>query len=265
QGSGDGTSADESGTDAQRQGGGQDGSANAEARLRMLQAKQGALQKQVSQLKRELQQLPENSDGGKGRAEARKHLDEAAARMNEFQNEMAEARFRAQMDEQRSNEAVALMDSAKRELDLANKALGRELTLSDEEKLAQKAQDMAEQLTEDADALAESVTRAEREQMLARLEAAKRLLEMMPEPQWATVDKDGGTPSGASHVLTKNPNLAPAEMARQMARQFWSIAINAKKRRQQLIESEASDVEFYGQENEFFENAAKYDQGPVEK
>ena len=265
QGSGDGTSADESGTDAQRQGGGQDGSANAEARLRMLQAKQGALQKQVSQLKRELQQLPENSDGGKGRAEARQHLDEAAARMNEFQNEMAEARFRAQMDEQRSNEAVALMDSAKRELDLANKALGRELTLSDEEKLAQKAQDMAEQLTEDADALAESVTRAEREQMLARLEAAKRLLEMMPEPQWATVDKDGGTPSGASHVLTKNPNLAPAEMARQMARQFWSIAINAKKRRQQLIESEASDVEFYGQENEFFENAAKYDQGPVEK
>jgi len=265
QGSGDGTSADESGTDAQRQGGGQDGSANAEARLRMLQAKQGALQKQVSQLKRELQQLPENSDGGKGRAEARQHLDEAAARMNEFQNEMAEARFRAQMDEQRSNEAVALMDSAKRELDLANKALGRELTLSDEEKLAQKAQDMAEQLTEDADALAESVTRAEREQMLARLEAAKRLLEMMPEPQWATVDKDGGTPSGASHVLTKNPNLAPAEMARQMARQFWSIAINAKKRRQQLIESEASDVEFYGQENEFFENAARYDQGPVEK
>lgn len=265
QGSGDATGADESGTDAQRQSSGQNGSANAEARLRMLQAKQGALQEQVSQLKRELWQLPENSDGGKDRAEVRQHLDEAAARMDEFQTEIAEARFQAEMDEQRSNEAVALMDSAKRELGLANKALGRELTLSDEEKVAQKAQDMAEQLTEDADALAESVTRAEREQMLARLEAAKRLLEMMPEPQWSTVDKGRATSSGASSVLTKNPNLAPAEMARQMARQFWSIAINAKKHRQQLIESEASDVEFYGQENEFFENAAKYDKGPVEK
>ena len=267
QGSGDGTSADESGTDAQRQGSGQDGSANTEARLRMLQAKQGALQEQVSQLKRELQQLPESSDGGKGkgRAEAQEHLSEAAARMDEFQTEMAEARFQAEMDGQRSNEAVALMDSAKRELDMANKALGRELTLSDEEKLAQKAQDMAKQLAEDADALAESVTSVERQEMLARLEAAKRLLEIMPEPQWSTVDKGGTAPSGASSVLTKNPNLASAEMARQMARQFWSIAINAKKHRQQLLENEASDVEFYGQENEFFENAAKYNQGPVQK
>ena len=267
QSSGDGRSADKSGTDAQRQGSGQDSSANAnaEARLRMLQAKQGALQGQVSQLKRELQELPENSDGGKGRAEAQQHLDEAAARMDEFQTEMTEARFQAEMDEQRSNETVALMNSAKRELDMANKALGRELTLSDEDKLAQKAQDMAEQLTEDADALAESVTRVEREQMLARLEAAKRLLEIMPEPQWSTVNKGGAAPSGASSVLTKNPNIASAEMARQMARQFWSIAIHAKKRRQQLIENEASDVEFYGQENEFFENAARYDKKPVEK
>jgi hypothetical protein len=124
---------------------------------------------------------------------------------------------------------------------------------------------MAEQLAEDADALAESVTDVERQEMLARLEAARRLLEIMPEPQWATVDKGGAAPSEASHVLTKNPNIASAEMARQMARRFWSIAINAKKHRQQLLENEPSDVEFYGQENEFFENAARYDQELVEK
>ena len=267
QGSGDGTNADESGTNAQHQGSGQDGRANAEARLRMLQAKQRALQEQVSQLKQELQELPESSDGGKGkgRAQAQEHLSEAVARMKDFQNEMAEARYRAQMDEQRSNDAVALMDSAKRELDLAKEALDGEVTLSNEQKLAQKAQEMAEQLIEDADALAESVTSAEREEMLARLEAAKRLLEMMPEPQWATVDRGGGTRSGAGLVLTKNPNLASAEAARQMARQFWSIAIDAKKRRQQWIDDEPSDVEFYGQENEFFENAARYDQEPVKK
>jgi hypothetical protein len=101
--------------------------------------------------------------------------------------------------------------------------------------------------------------------MQARLEAAKRLLEMMPEPQWATVDRAVGTQSGASLVLTKNPNLVSAETARQMARQFWSIAIDAKKRGSQWIDDEPSDVEFYGQENEFFENAARYDQEPVKK
>ena len=260
-----GTSADKSGTDAQRQSSGQDGSANAEARLRMLQAKQQALQDQVSQLKQELQQLPESSDSGNSRAQAQEHLSEATARMNEFQTEMAEARFQAELNEQRSNKAVELMDSAKRELGMANKALGRELTLSDDEKLAQKAQDMAEQLIEDADALAESVTDAERQDMLARFEAAKRLLKIMPEPQWSTVNKGGSPPSGASRVLTKNPNIVSAQMARQMARRFWSIAINAKKRRQQLIENEHSDAEFYGQENEFFENAAMYYQEPVEK
>jgi hypothetical protein len=265
QGPGDGTSTDQSGTDAQQQGSGQDGSANTEARLRMLQAKQRALQEKVSQLKHELQQLPESSDSGNSRAQAQEHLGEASSKMNEFQAEMAEARFQAEMDMQRANKAVALMDSAKSELDNANEALGRELTLSDDEKLAQKAQDMAEQLTEDADALAESVTDVERREMLARLEAAKRLLEIMPEPQWSTVDKGGSPPSGASHVLTRNPNIASAEMARQMARRFWSIAINAKKHRQQLLESEPSDVEFYGQENEFFENAARYNQQPVEK
>jgi hypothetical protein len=128
--------------------------------------------------------------------------------MEDFQNEMAQARYRAEMDKQRSNKAVALMDSAKHELDLAKKALNDELTLSNEDKLAQKAQEMAEQLAEDADALDESVSPQEREDMLARLEEAKRLLEMMPEPQWTTVDKGGRT--GAGLVLTKNPNLAPA-------------------------------------------------------
>jgi hypothetical protein len=265
QGSSDGTNANQSGTNSQRQDSGQDGSANTEARLRMLQAKQRALQEQVSQLKQELQQLPESSEGGNSRAQAQEHLSEAASKMKEFQAEMAEARFQAEMNERRSNNAVTLMDSAKRELDTANKALGSELTLSDDEKFAQKAQDMAEQLTEDADALAESVTDVERQEMLARLEAAKRLLELMPEPQWSTVNKGGRPPSGASHVLTKNPNIVSAEMARQMARRFWSIAINAKKRRQQLLDDQPSDVEFYGRENEFFESAARYNQEPVKK
>jgi hypothetical protein len=233
----------------------------------MLQARQGALQEQVSQLKRELQQLPEIPEVGrnKGRTEAQRHLDEAVAKMDDFQAKLTEARYQADMDERESNEAVEKMESAKRELDFAKEALDGELTLSNEQRIAQKAQEMAEQLVEAADALDESVTPVEREEMLARLEAAKRLLKMMPEPQWTTVDQGRASPSGAAHVLTRNPNLAPAEAARQMARQFWSIAIDAKRRRQQLIDDRPSDVQFYGQENEFFENAAKFHQKPVQK
>ena len=101
--------------------------------------------------------------------------------------------------------------------------------------------------------------------MLALLEAAKRLLETMPEPQWATTDQSKGTRSAAGLVLTGGSELAAAEAARQLARQFWSISIDARKRRQQLSEDEPSDVKFYGQENEFFENAAKFDAESVQE
>ena len=241
--------------------------AEAEARLRMLQAKQRALQEQVTQLKRDLQRLPQSpeGEGGEGRAEAQKHMDEAIAKMDDFQDKLAEARYRADMGRRASERTVELMDSAGREMDLAAAALDGELTLSEEEKPAREAQKMAEQLAEDADALDESLTPEEEQDMLARLEAAKRLLETMPEPQWATIDQSRGTRSAAALVLTRGSELAPAEAARQLARQFWSISIEARKRRHQLSEDEPSDVEFYGQENEFFENAAKFDAESVQE
>ena len=241
--------------------------ANTDLRLRMLQAKQRALQEQVSQLKRDLQQLPQTtqSNSEEGRDQAQKHLDEALEKMDDFQARLTESRYQAQMDARQSSEALETMEDAKRQMDLAQKAIENELTWTDDQRMANEAQEMAEQLAADADAFDESVTEAEREDMLARLEAAKRLLEMMPEPQWAQVGKGRRNSSSPTAVLTKNPNLAPAEAARQMARQFWSIALNAKKRRQQLVEDESSDVKFYGQENEFFENAAKFESEPVQK
>jgi len=264
---GDGESSDEAQSAEQGQGEARRSASNAEARLRMLQARQRALQEQVSQLKRDLEQLPESpeSDRGEGRAKAQRHLGEAIARMDDFQEKLAEARYRADMGRRDSEEAVDLIESARRQMDLATQALDGELTLSDEEKLAQEAQKMAEQLAEDADALDESVTPQEEQDMLARLEAAKRLLETMPEPQWATIDQSKGARSAAGLVLTRGSGLAPAEAARQLARQFWSISIDARKRRQQLSEDEPSDAEFYGQENEFFENAAKFDAESVQE
>ena len=185
--------------------------------------------------------------------------------MDDFLEKLAQARYQTDMGSRDSEEAVELMESARHQMDMATQALDGEFALSDEEKLAQEAQKMAEQLAEEADALDESVTPQEEQDMLALLEEAKRLLETMPEPQWTTIEKSKGTRSAAGLVLTRGSGLAPAEAARQLARQFWSISIDARKRRQQLSEDESSDAEFYGQENEFFENAAKFDPESVQE
>jgi hypothetical protein len=136
----------------------------------MLQAKQAALKEHVLKLKQDLKQLPEFSQGRETsqRQQAQKHLDNAAAKMNDFLDKLTQARYQPDMDERKSRQAVEIAESAKKELDLAGKALENELTLSDEESIARKAQEMAEQLAEDADALDGSVTPIEREQMLAR-------------------------------------------------------------------------------------------------
>jgi len=259
-------SAAESKRTGKGQGIGKPSIASAEKILKMLQAKQRALGEKVSQLKQDLKQLPEISEGseGQGQSEAQGHLDKAAAKMSDFDTKMTEARYGADIEKAKATEAVELLDSAKRELDLARKALDAELTLNDEQIAVKKAREMAEQLAEDADALDESVSPIEREEMLARLEAAKRLLESMAQPQWATISKSSSR-SGGGHVFTQNPNIAPARAARAMARQFWSIAINAKRQKAQVIEGERSDVKFYELETEFFENAAKFNKKHVQK
>jgi len=225
----------------------------------MFQAKENALHKQVSQLKRDLEKLPATSDGRdtQARLQTQKHLREALSKMEKLQAKLAETRFEANVNDNKSAEAVELMEEARRELDQAGKTLETGLEMSDAQRVAKEARQMAQQLAADADALDKSLTPLERKQMLARLEAAKRLLENMSQVQWSTVSKGGG--SGAGHTLTQNPQTAPAQQALEMARQFWSIAIDAKERRTQLTEDEPSDVRFYEMENRFFENTAKFD------
>ncbi len=239
-------------------------SSNVEARLRMLQAKQRSLQEKVSQLKQELKNLPQSPDMPTARAsdQAQKHLNEAIEKMEQFQDKLDEARYDTQSDN-KATEAIELMDSAERDLGSAENALEPGMTMSEEQQLAKKAQEMAEQLAEDAAALDESLTSVEREEMLARLKAAERLLESMAGARWATMKKSGGQ-SGGGRVLTKDASRA-ADTAREISRQFWSIALEAKKREEQLIKEESSDVRFYELENEFFENAAKYSQRSNQK
>lgn len=246
---------------------GKAGTAGLEQRLKMLQAKQATLQEKTLQLKEQLKQIPKNPEDAKAeaRAEVQKHLDEAIEKMSQSQKKLTKARYEMQLNRQKSADAVETLKSVGDELDMTAKALEAELMSGDKQSAAEKAREMAKKLVEDAASLDESVTPIERELMLARLEAAKRLLEQMPTPQWTTVnrsDKKDNVARGL--VLTQSP-AALREAARAMAREFWSIVIDAKKRAGPLIEREPSDVKFYEFENEFFETAAKFNQKPVQK
>ncbi len=106
---------------------------------------------------------------------------------------------------------------------------------------------MAEQLAKDAEAYDESLSEAEKQKMQDRLKAAERLLESMAGTQWTTMSSGGGP--GAGHVYTNDPHASPAEAARLLARQFWSMALKGKERRSRPVEQEASDVEFFEAEN----------------
>jgi hypothetical protein len=237
----------------------------AEARLRMLEARQKALHGAALQVQADLQRLPvsESSPQGRTREQAQGHVGQAVEKMTRFEEKLTETRYDPSISTQKMEDITELADSVSRELLEAGKAVKQGLSTGKPQTTDAKARDMAEQLAEDAEALEESLSPADRQRMLERLEAAKRLLETMAGPQWATVS-GGGTPGGA-HVYTKDAYMAPAEAARMLARQFWSIALEAREKELPPVVDEPSDVEFFQAESEFFEAAAKYTPQRAEK
>ena len=233
-----------------------------DARLRMFEAKQKALREQASQVQNELAQLPttEVTTPGRARDEAQKHVAQAVEKMKELEDKVARARYESAQDKAGLTEPA---DSASRELMEAGRVIRRGLAGDKQKSAAEQAREMAEQLAEDAEALDESLSPADRQRMLERLEAAKRLLQSSPDPQWSTVS-GGGAASGML-VYTQGGAQTPAETARMLARQFWSMAIEAKQKELRPFTEQPSDVEFFQAENEFFEKAAQFREPPTEK
>jgi serine phosphatase RsbU (regulator of sigma subunit) len=231
----------------------------------MLEARQKALHGEAAQVQADLQQLPisESSPQGRTREQAQGHVGQAVEKMTRFEEKLTETRYDSSISTQKIEDISELADSVSRELLEAGKAIRQGLPAGKPQTADAKAQDMAEQLAEDAEAMEEALSPAERQRMLERLEAAKRLLETIAGPQWATVS-GGGTPGGG-HVYTKDAYMAPAETARMLARQFWSIALEAREEEAQPVADEPSDVEFFQAESEFFEAAAKYTPPGTEK
>jgi len=230
----------------------------------MLEARQQALREQAAQLAAQLGNLPANASATAGDTPKRasEHLQKAVETMQQFEKKLADARYEPSAAAEGA-EMGNLADMAARRLADASQALQRGMASGEQQSPADKAQELAEQLAQDAEAYDQSLTDAEKAQMLARLEAARKLLESMAGVQWATMSSGGGP--GSAHVYTKDPHTAPAEAARLLARQFWSVALEAQQRQSRRPEDEPSAAEFFEAENTFFEKAAQFKPQRVEK
>ncbi|MBN1974115.1 MAG: hypothetical protein JW787_10785 [Sedimentisphaerales bacterium] len=238
----------------------------ADAQLKMLQARQAELQRNVSQLQQKLDTISQNSETNISKVsnETQEHLSEALEHMEQINKKMDEMRYLPEKFNEQTNETVEMMDLASQKLESADNAIEKGLQGSQESQLAQKLMENAERLTKDAESLDEGLTELEREQMLALLEAAIRLLESNASAHWSTAGQGGDNRNPGSHVLTKG-GAGKADTPREISRQFWSLAFELEKRKEQPIEDEPSDLRFFEIENNFFENAAKYNTGVSEK
>lgn len=239
------------------------GSSQADAQMRMLQARQKALREQASQMSKDMNGLAASDGSSQGQpgGEAKGHLDQAVEAMQRLEERLEDARYGS--GEKSGSEGMAdLADSAARRLAEAGRAIRRQRT-GEGEGSPDEAREMAEQLARDAEAYDESLSEAEKQKMQDRLKAAERLLESMAGVQWTTMSSGGGP--GVGHVYTKDPHASPAETARLLARQFWSMSLKGQNRRSRLMEQESSDVKFFEAESEFFENAAKFGSQSVQK
>jgi hypothetical protein len=240
------------------QSGSGDSSAQTDALLRMLEARQKALREQASQLSADLAQMAaaESSSQSATAGTAQERLGEATTAMKEFEDKLTEARYSAAADTSRESGMADMAESAARKLAEAGRAIEQGLSRGQQPSEAQRAETLARQLAKDADALDESLDPKERQQMLDRLKAAERLLESMAVSQWQTVSRGGGP--GAAHAYTQSAPISPSETARMLSRQFWSAAIQARDRQMQGSPDEPSDARFFELENDFFENAARF-------
>ncbi len=248
-----------------RPGQGGDSAARQDAVLQMLRAKQQALRRQTAQADTELGRMPlsEYSSHARARDDARERLERAVEQMKELEDTLGDLRYQGPTSAQQRDAATDLAEAIARQLAEVERALQRGLSAENGQKEADKAQDIAEQLAKDAEAFDESVDPADKQDMLARLEAAKRLLESMAGVRWATVGSGGS--AGTGHVYTRNRRLGPAEQARLLAREFWSLSLQRRERRIQPAQDESSDIEFFEAENEFFESAARFRPQGAEK
>ncbi len=248
--------------------------ASPQEQLDILMARQQALQEEAKRIQNALEQLPavegenpaETLKSKMARIQARQALQEAQGMMEEFQKDLGRAYYQDEPARGKSMaRASGSLAGAGEKLAEAVEALERQYARSQLDQVAKSAQQAAGDMEKIANAIDESVSKEDREKMLAALEDAKRLLETITDSRIVEVgdtmappDQSGGKGGFSktnSHIIG---NLPPRDRARLLALKFWSISIQARNRKTQMMEEEPSDSEFREMEKSFFERAAQY-------
>ena len=262
QGKGAGEGQERSSTGVQTQ---QTSGASASDRVAMLKAKQLAIQQQAKALSASMPGVdsgskPEGSPSNQGQSgpstDAASGVDssvrEAIARMDQALKALGQMQADGAMSAAKGQQAAQSMDEARKELAKVGAAAE-----DASERQAQAAR-LAKDLIDRAQAL-EKASLARQAQGLARqLSDAEALLKALGQPGTATVG--GGRQASAPNlttVLTRSPNVAPAELARRMAEQLRTASLGPGRRPGRVTQQEPTDLGFFESENAFYEAAAQ--------
>ncbi len=265
-------------------GGNQPQPAQAGELMRMMQAQEKALQEQLEQLSQELESLPlqgqdqrmgQSPSNNPHRQEAQAQLQQAGARMDEFDETLNQQYYQAEPDAEALSQANDLLDQTEDHLSAAREALAQEVG-DDDTLAALRAESLAKQLEDLARNYDPSVSLEEQQTMQELLQQATALLEQMPEDWWKQTSRDmPATPTaqrppgpiqvgmprgngGGSGMAGKADGLGSDTRQRmqQLAQSFWSVSMEVQKEASPQIQSQVSHPQYSEMENLFFELSA---------
>ncbi|MHC4639298.1 MAG: hypothetical protein ACYTBV_17615, partial [Planctomycetota bacterium] len=156
QGQGQGAGEDQAkGRDSYGQGqkGNKGNQASDEERLNMFKAQQKALKEQIKKIAKELGILPgdsknKSSTDTSAQEQAKEHMEEAMAQMDNFENKLTQAYYKSEMELEKLDEALKALNIAFAEIKDAEESLEEGMAYTNEELLAKQAEKYANKLLE---------------------------------------------------------------------------------------------------------------------
>lgn len=241
------------------------GKASMAEKLEMLQAKQKAMMAQVEALKDELKKV-DSKESRSSKEKAQDALEEAAKQMKKFDAKLTEAKYRPKQEERILAQAGKALDKAGDKISEALALLKKELNISDENIIAEKAAKLAAKMATASKEMKTMVNPFSEGQLLQMLKETENLLEaaeLLQSSGGAPMPYlSGGTLKRARNIINgkKGSSDALSNYFSKLAKQLWSVALVTKKIDSGIVEDSPSDAKFYKLENVFFENAARFEQ-----
>ncbi|MCF7972733.1 MAG: hypothetical protein K9N55_02845 [Phycisphaerae bacterium] len=232
--------------------------------MKVLRAHQRQLRTELAALEAQLARLPVDQDPEgdfpsptQAREAARTHMDLARTGMTRFETLLAEQYYDLPDPAQLAQEAPAMLSAIRSELMMARQALRQEVSAYAEDNMEQLKQ-MALNVEAMANAYETAVTAEERRQLLNTLSAVTAQFNLSSGGPNIVGGGSGAAQPGKVVAVKGFGDRDIIDAARFAAREFLSKTLDVTKRPNSRVpETSTGSLRFYGQENDFFENAAR--------